>query len=99
VEQARVDGTNRAVLLTDGQANVGVVEPPKLIGLAQQGAGRRVSTTCIGFGMNYDEDLLQPMTEAGGGNYWYVETNDQMAGILGTEIEGLVALAAQNVEV
>ena len=99
VEQGRVEGTNRVVLLTDGQANVGVVDPAKLVGLAQQGAGRRVTTTCIGFGAQFNEDLLEPMARAGGGNYWYVESDDQMAGIFEGEIEGLVALAAQNVKI
>ena len=87
------------MLLTDGQANVGIVDPDKLVGLARDGGVRRVTTTCIGFGRNFNEDLLEPMARAGGGNYWYVESDDQMAGIFEGEIEGLVALAAQNVEV
>ncbi len=99
VEQGRVEGTNRVVLLTDGQANVGVVEPAKLVGLAEQGASRHVTTTCIGFGAGFNEDLLEPMARSGGGNYWYVESDDQMAGIFEGEIAGLVALAAQNVEI
>jgi len=99
VERGKVEGTNRVVLLTDGQANVGVVDPTKLVGLAQNGASRRVTTTCIGFGAEFNEDLLEPMARSGGGNYWYVESDDQMAGIFEGEIEGLVALAAQNVEV
>lgn len=99
VEKGRVEGTNRVVLMTDGQANVGIVEPDKLLGLAREGAGRRVTTTCIGFGAGFNEDLLEPMARSGGGNYWYVESDDQMAGIFAGEIEGLVALAAQNVEV
>src|SRR6476620_599816 len=32
VGQGTVEGTNRVVLLTDGQANVGIVEPEKLLG-------------------------------------------------------------------
>ena len=99
VEQGLVEGTNRVVLLTDGQANVGLVEPSQLLGLAEGGAGHRVSTTCIGFGAHYNEDLLEAMARAGGGNYWYVEQHDQMAEIFAGEIEGLVALAAQNVTV
>ncbi len=99
VEKGCVEGTNRVVLLTDGQANVGIVDPDKLTGLARNGAGRRVTTTCIGFGPHFNEDLLEPMARAGGGNYWFVESNDQMAAIFQGEIEGLVALAAQNVEV
>jgi Ca-activated chloride channel family protein len=99
VEKAKVEGTNRVVLLTDGQANVGVVEPAKLVGLAQRAQSRSVSTTCVGFGANFNEDLLEQMARAGGGNYWYVEADDQMAGIFEGEIEGLVALAAQNVDI
>jgi len=94
-----VEGTNRVVLLTDGQANQGVVEPSRLVGMAADGSAQRVTTTCIGFGAHFNEDLLEPMARAGGGNYWFVESNDQMAGIFESEIEGLVALAAQNVEV
>jgi Ca-activated chloride channel homolog len=99
VEQGLVEGTNRVVLLTDGQANVGLTEPTQLLGLTEAGAGHRVSTTCIGFGADYNEDLLEAMARAGGGNYWYVEQDDQMAEIFAGEIEGLVALAAQNVVV
>jgi Ca-activated chloride channel homolog len=99
VEKSLVEGTNRIVLLTDGQANAGVVDPVKLVGLAKSGAARRVSTTCIGFGAGFNEDLLEPMAAAGAGNYWYVESYDQMAAIFQGEIEGLVSLAAQNVEI
>ncbi|HET7470642.1 MAG TPA: VWA domain-containing protein [Gemmatimonadales bacterium] len=99
VEQGRVEGTNRVLLLTDGQANQGIVEPTRLIGLAHHASKARVSTTCIGFGRDFNEDLLESMARAGAGNYWYVESDDQMAGIFDGEIEGLVALAAQNVEV
>jgi Ca-activated chloride channel family protein len=94
-----VEGTNRVGLLTDGQANQGVVEPSRLVRMAADGSAQRVTTTCIGFGAQFNEDLLEPMARAGGGNYWFVESNDQMAGIFESEIEGLVALAAQNVEV
>jgi Ca-activated chloride channel family protein len=99
VQQGRVEGVNRVVLLTDGQANVGLIEPAQLLGLAEGGAARGITTTCFGFGEHYNEDLLHGMADAGRGNYWYVEQDDQMAKIFGVEIEGLVALAAQNVEI
>jgi len=99
VEKGLVEGVNRVVLLTDGMANAGIVEPSKLVDLARGAAAGRVTTTCIGFGAAFNEDLLRDMAAAGGANYWYVERDDQMAGIFEEEIEGLVALAAQNVEV
>lgn len=99
VEEGLVDGVNRVVLLTDGMANVGIQQPAQLVGLARDAAVQRVTTTCIGFGTEFDEELLREMAGAGGANYWYVERDDQMAGIFAEEIEGLVALAAQNLEV
>jgi Ca-activated chloride channel family protein len=99
VAEGLVDGTNRVVLLTDGHANAGLVEPPRLTGLAISAREQRVSTTCIGFGANFNEDLLRAFADAGGGNYWYVEAIDQMGVVFQGEIEGLVALAAQNVTV
>lgn len=99
VAEGLVDGINRVVLLTDGNANVGLVEPPRLTGLATSAREQRVSSTCIGFGASFNEDLLRGFAECGGGNYWYVEAIDQMGAIFQGEIEGLVALAAQNVSV
>jgi Ca-activated chloride channel family protein len=99
VSQGLVDGTNRVVLLPDGLANAGITDHAALAGMAAGGKERRVTTTCIGFGASFDEDLLSAMARAAGGNYWYVERDDQMSAIFEGEIEGLVALAAQNVEV
>lgn len=99
VESGMVTGTNRVVLLTDGQANVGITEPTDMAAAAGGAQGQGISTTTIGFGPDFNEDLLKAMSTAGRGNAWYVEKVDQMGGIFDEEIEGLVALAGQNVEV
>ena len=99
VSRALVEGTNRVILLTDGQANAGVTDLPALRLLTAGAAEGRVSTTCIGFGPHFNEDLLKAMAEAGGGRFWYVERTDQMTGSFEEEIEGLVSLAAQNVTI
>ena len=99
VQQQLVDGTNRVVLLTDGQANQGVVDVGQLVSMSGAGSAGRVSTTCVGLGPHFNENLLEPMARAGGGNYWFVEGDDQMTAIFENEISGLVALSAQNVEV
>jgi Ca-activated chloride channel family protein len=62
VHQGRVEGVNRVVLLTDGQANVGLVQPEQLLGIAEGGAARGVTTTCFGFGGHYNEDLLEGLS-------------------------------------
>jgi len=99
VQSALLAGTNRVVLFTDGNANVGITSIPQLVDLARGAATERVTTTCIGFGASFNEELMRGMSQAGGGNYWYVEAADQMTDMFSEEIDGLLALAAQNVEV
>jgi Ca-activated chloride channel family protein len=99
VQAALAAGTNRVVLFTDGQANRGITAISDLVALARGAATERVTTTCIGFGGSFNEELMRVMSGAGGGNYWNVEATDQMTDMFDEEIEGLVALAAQNVEV
>src|SRR5690606_30725177 len=67
--------------------------------LVGSAAAKGVSTSTIGFGDGYDEHLLRALAEAGGGSTYYIEEADQAPGVFETEIEGLLALAAQNVAV
>lgn len=93
------ESVNRVILLTDGLANVGVVEPTRLVELAAGAAAADVSTTTVGFGQGFDEDLLRAMADAGRGGTWYIERADQAAGVFEGELEGLLSLSAQNVQV
>lgn len=81
---------NRILLITDGQANVGERSPAVLSHQARELNVRGVSTTTIGIGADFNEDLLIPMAEAGGGNAWHVETPESMSRIFDIELSGLV---------
>ncbi|MEJ2207387.1 MAG: VWA domain-containing protein, partial [Gemmatimonadota bacterium] len=95
----REGGVNRVLLLTDGLANVGITDPDQLVGLTRTGAEAGFSTTTIGFGKDFDEDLLRALADAGRGGSYYLEEIDQASGIFEEELEGLLSLAAQNVRV
>jgi Ca-activated chloride channel family protein len=98
--QELTDGAvNRVLLLTDGLANVGITDPGRLRDLVASAAAKGVTTTTIGFGADYDERLLQALADAGGGSTYYIEEPDQAPAVFEAEIEGLMALAAQNVAV
>lgn len=92
-------GVNRVLLMTDGLANQGITHREALEALCRDALESGITTTTIGFGADYDEDLLRGMAEAGGGRTWYVEHPDQAPGVFEEEIEGLLHLAAQNVRV
>jgi Ca-activated chloride channel family protein len=78
---------------------VGIVDPGQLVGLCASATRLGISTTTIGFGADYDEDLLKAMADAGRGGTYYIEKVDQASGVFEEELEGLLSIAAQNVRV
>ena len=90
---------NRVLMLTDGQANVGIQDPAQLAALTASARERGITTTTIGFGEDYDEHLLRAMSDEGGGQLYYIERPDQAPGVFAHEIDGLLDVCAQNVTV
>jgi Ca-activated chloride channel homolog len=90
-------GINRVVLITDGLANVGVTNTDEIVTQALGLYQRGVSTSTIGIGADFNEDLLMPMAQSGGGNAWHVVEPNDMQHIFQTELEGLIAQYAHTV--
>lgn len=88
----------RCFLLTDGLANVGIVDPEHI---AAQAAGIReqagVGTSTFGVGADYNEALLGPLAVAGGGQFHHLRTPAEIANTFIGELGALLAVAARNV--
>jgi Ca-activated chloride channel homolog len=92
------DGVRRVILLTDGQANVGITSGSDLASIAA-GTKNRAATSTVGFGDGFDEDLLAAISDASGGASYFAETPDDAPAIFAEEFEGLTSLVAQNLSV
>ncbi|MEO7804223.1 MAG: VWA domain-containing protein [Actinomycetota bacterium] len=92
-------GPRKLILLTDGQANAGIVDPSALAGMARASLAEGRATTTIGLGFGFDEDLLTAMADSGGGNSYFAQTPDQAPAIFAEEFDGLSSIVAQNVSV
>jgi Ca-activated chloride channel family protein len=92
-------GPRKILLLSDGMANVGIVDRDELASMARSAAAAGIGTTTIGFGDGFDEELMTAMADAGSGRGYYAASPDQAPGIFAEEFEGLLALVAQNVSV
>jgi len=90
-------GINRVVLITDGLANVGITNTDEIVSQVMGLFQRGVSTSTIGIGADFNEDLLMPMAHAGGGNAWHVVEPNDMQHIFQIELEGLIAQFAHTV--
>jgi Ca-activated chloride channel family protein len=87
----------RCLLLTDGQANVGIQDPVELAALA--GAARqttRVATSTFGVGEDFDERLLRGMADASGGRFYYIERPEQIPDLLTSELGELLEVVARD---
>jgi Ca-activated chloride channel family protein len=98
-DPARKDAARRVLLLTDGQANQGIVDRDALTSMAQSARGEGVGTSTIGYGDGFDEELLTQMADAAGGSSYYAATVEEAPAIFAAEFEGLMSLVAQNVSV
>jgi Ca-activated chloride channel family protein len=85
------EGLNRVLLLTDGLANVGVTTSDAICTDVKSLANQGVSTTTLGVGRDYNEDLLEAMARSGDGNYYFIESPVQLADTFQTEMMGLMA--------
>lgn len=97
--QGHVDeeALNRVLLLSDGLANVGVTDPREIRKLVRKGKMQGVRVSAIGLGLDYNEDLMQDIAESAGGNYYYVESPGQMAGIFERELQTLFKTTARDI--
>src|SRR6266404_1261556 len=87
---------NRVLLVTDGLANIGLTNTDEIVSQAAGLFARGVSTSTIGIGEDFNEDLLIPMAMAGGGNSWHVEKPEDMQRIFSVELQGLMSQFAHS---
>lgn len=88
---------SRVLLLSDGQANQGVIHPLKIAEEVARWQGRGITTTTIGLGTGYNEDLLSAMAKAGNGSFYHVQTPEDILSAFQVEMLGLSATYGQAV--
>src|SRR3954452_19242262 len=88
---------SRVLLLTDGLANVGIIQPDELAHHATELRLRGVSTTTFGIGADYNEELLERMAINGGGHFYFIENPRQIRDLLHREFGEVVSTCARNV--
>ncbi len=90
---------NRVLLLTDGLANEGITDPDRLAALAAQKRAEGVTTTTMGVGLDFNEDLLVRMAAEGGGAFYFIDNPDQAPHIFSTELKDLMSVVGQNLTI
>jgi Ca-activated chloride channel family protein len=100
VEAAKVESGVEAniILLSDGQANAGLTDPAALANIATAATEHFVTTSTIGIGEGYDENVLSALADGGNGNHIAGITQGEALDGLQSEIDGLLAKTMLDVK-
>lgn len=96
-EARRAAGSGEATLLliSDGHANTGEVDPATLASIVAGARRHGITTTTVAIGTGCDETLLAGLAHGGQGNHMLVEEGDSVAAAVTGEIEGRLPKTVQ----
>jgi Ca-activated chloride channel family protein len=94
-------GTNRVILCTDGDFNVGVTSTAELQRLCEQKAkDTGVFLSVLGFGRgNLNDAMMEAISNHGNGNYHYVDNRTEARRVLVEEMTGTLVTIAKDVKI
>lgn len=99
LDRASVDGrVARVVLISDGRPTEGDRRSSTLVAHSQGLRQTGITTSTIGLGLDYNEDLMEQLAVVGGGRYHYLKTGAEMARILDAELQHGRNVVASNVK-
>lgn len=93
-------GNNRVVLATDGDFNVGVSSTSDLVSLIEEKRKDDIFLTICGFGMgNYKDGRMEQISNAGNGNYFYIDTLKEAEKVFVKEMRANMFTIAKDVKI
>jgi len=87
---------SRIIFLTDGAPTSGVKDHTSIVGLAQQAREAGVALSTLGFGIEYNEELLSGIARAGGGAHFYISRPEMIPEVFRLEIGSVLRVIAKN---
>ena len=93
-------GTNRVILATDGDFNVGVTDESELVRLIEERRRGGVHLSVLGFGTgNVNDSVMEKLADKGDGNYAYIDTSAEARKVLGEQLSGTLLTIAKDVKI
>jgi Mg-chelatase subunit ChlD len=96
----QVANVNRVVLLTDGAANLGDVNPSALKQKVEDQRKQGIALDCFGVGWEgYNDDLLEQLSRNGDGRYGFINSPEAATTEFAGQLAGALRVAASDVKV
>lgn len=93
-------GTNRVILATDGDFNVGTTSQGELVRLIEKQAKGGVFLSVLGVGTdNLKDSTMQKLADHGNGNYAYLDRIEEGKKVLVEQMSGTLVTIAKDVKI
>lgn len=93
-------GTNRVILATDGDFNVGITSGDELTKLIQAKAKSGVFLSVLGFGQgNLKDSTMESLADKGNGNYAYIDSIKEAEKVLVQQMGATLVTIAKDVKI
>lgn len=93
-------GTNRVILCTDGDFNVGTTNRSELVDLIQEKAQEGTFLSVFGFGTgNLKDSTMEQLADKGNGNYAYIDSKLEARRALVDQLGGTLITIAKDVKI
>jgi Ca-activated chloride channel family protein len=94
------NGTNRVILATDGDFNVGPSDDNELVRLIEQKRKSGVFLSVLGFGMgNIKDAKLEKLSDKGNGHYAYIDAPHEAYRVLVEQMGATLVTVAKDVKI
>ena len=90
---------SRVILLSDGHANRGLQERESIYEQVRELASAGVTTSTVGIGLDFNEELMTGISTAGQGNSWYGQRAEDLAESFDAELGFLTSLVWHDVRI
>ena len=92
-------GTNRVILCTDGDFNVGITSQDELVRMVEEKAKSGVWLTTLGVGEdNLKDAMMDKLATKGHGNYFYLDDLAEAKKVLVEQLDGTLHTIAKDVK-
>ncbi len=93
-------GTNRVILCSDGDFNVGVTGTEELIRIAKENAGSNIFLSVLGFGTgNHNDEMMERLSNEGNGNYAFIDSKREAEKVFVEELGSTLVTVAKDVKI
>ena len=91
---------NRVIVLSDGIANVGETDHLAMLATVQSQIAKGIAMSTIGVGRDgYHDTLMERLADKGDGNYYFIDSYDEIQRVFLEQIDGTLQLVARDAKV